>query len=144
MNKKVKWSVISVSTITALTFGGLVMNNEKAASNEKAAPENDLFREKLALSNEDDGYEEREGNGEDYYEEHDFDDDDDGDEEHDDDDGDEEHDDDDDDDDHFYEEHGDNRLSNENDQGPSWGQDQIIQAPDRGFRQDQGSSGTSR
>ena len=32
MNKKVKWSIISISTATALTFGGLVATNQKTTS----------------------------------------------------------------------------------------------------------------
>ena len=131
MNKKVKWSVISVSTITALTFGGLVMNNEKAASNENSVPDNDSFRENFSVFNEDEGYEEREYSDDDrYYEEHD--DDDRYEEEHDDDDYDEEHDDD------------DEISSEDQEQGSSWGRDQFRQAPERGFRQNRGSSGTSR
>lgn len=130
MNKKVKWSVISVSTITALTFGGLVMNNEKAASNENSAPKNDSFREIFSGFNEEEGHGEREyGDDDDYYEEHD----DDGYYEDKDDDYYEEHDDDDD---------GYNREYQG--QGSSWGQDEFVQAPEKGFRQDRGSSRTSR
>jgi hypothetical protein len=129
MNKKVKWSVISVSTITALTFGGLVMNNEKAAGNENSVPENDWLRENFSAFTEE-GYEENEysdDEGDRYYGDHD------------DDDEYEEHDDEgyeDDDDDHY--------RSEQQEQGTSWGQDQIVNAPERGFRQEQSSSRTSR
>ncbi|WP_144475384.1 hypothetical protein [Cytobacillus oceanisediminis] len=129
MNKKVKWSVISVSTITALTFGGLVMNNEKAAGNENSVPEKDWLRENFSAFNEE-GYEENEysdDEGDRYYGDHD------------DDDEYEEHDDEgyeDDDDDHY--------RSEQQEQGTSWGQDQIVNAPERGFRQEQSSSRTSR
>lgn len=129
MNKKVKWSVISASTITALTFGGLVMNNEKAAGNENSVPENDWLRENFSAFTEE-GYEENEysdDEGDRYYGDHD------------DDDEYEEHDDEgyeDDDDDHY--------RSEQQEQGTSWGQDQIVNAPERGFRQEQSSSRTSR
>ncbi|NYE06993.1 hypothetical protein F4694_003778 [Bacillus niacini] len=33
MNKKVKWTIIAVSTATALGFGGLVLNNQNTYLN---------------------------------------------------------------------------------------------------------------
>ncbi|MCM3124318.1 MULTISPECIES: hypothetical protein [unclassified Mesobacillus] len=143
MNKKVKWSVISASTITALTFGGLVMNNEKAAGNENSVPENDWLRENFSAFTEE-GYEENEysdDEGDRYYGDHD---DDDEYEEHDD----EGYEDDDEgyeDDDEGYEDDDDDHYrSEQQEQGTSWGQDQIVNAPERGFRQEQSSSRTSR
>ncbi|CAM3859700.1 hypothetical protein [Mesobacillus thioparans] len=131
MNKKVKWSVISVSTITALTFGSLVMNNEKSAGNENSGPENDWLRENLSAFSEE-GYDDE---GDRYYREHDDDEyDDEYYEDHDDDD--DEGYDDDDYDDHYRGEY--------QERGTSWGQDQIVNAPERGFRQKKSSSRTSR
>jgi hypothetical protein len=142
MNKKVKWSVISVSTITALTFGGLVMNNEKAAGNENSGPENDWLRENISAFNEE-GYEENEssdGEGDRYYREHD---DDEYYENHEDDEYYGDHDDDD--DDEGYEDDDDDHYRSESqERGTSWGQDQIVNAPERGLRQKESSSRTSR
>jgi hypothetical protein len=126
MNKKVKWSVISISTISALTFGSLVMNNEKTATNEALAKGKDVFREKLASFNLEDGFE-RHGEDDDY----------------------EEHDDDYEEDDGDYEGHDEDREDARDDhenqeRGTSWSQDQIVNVPDGGFQQDQGSSRTSR
>jgi len=118
MKKNVKWSVISVSTITALTFGGLVMNNEKASGNENSVPtNNNVLQDQVSnQAYEENTYTSKEGEG--YYGDHD------------------------DDDDEGYEDEGDDHYQ---EQGTVWGQEQVVKAPDKGFQQQKSSSSrTSR
>ena len=116
MNKKVKWSIISVSTATALTFGGLVATNQKTSSNTDYTTENNsnLNQDNYSSSNEDqwqtdDNF--SEGNDESTYDQNS--------------------------DEGSY-------SQDSSDQGSTWGQDQFQQAPSSGFHQGHGSSGTSR
>ncbi|MEH7885344.1 hypothetical protein V7654_13615 [Bacillus sp. JJ1609] len=53
MNKKVKWSVISVSTATALTFGGLVVDHQNK-NLMSSTSEINTFRDQPSSFSEDD------------------------------------------------------------------------------------------
>lgn len=118
MNKKMKWSIISISTATALTFGGLVVNNQKIVGNTNSTTESDSIQDNDSNEDEWRTNDYSEENDENNYEQ-DFDD-----------------------DDYYSDEDDFNQDSS--DQGSSWEQDQFQQAPSNGFEQGHGSSGASR
>jgi len=70
MNKKVKWSVISVSTATALTFGGLVVDHQNK-NLMSSTNENNTFRDQPSSFGDDDAFFSED---EESYEDDDFDD----------------------------------------------------------------------
>lgn len=137
MNKKMKWSIISISTATALTFGGLVGANQKTTSNKDyttAANSNSKQDTYSSSSNKDqkqtnDTY--SSSSNEDQMQT----------------------------DDTYSDGSDESNESNDkqnddvkssyskkdtSNQGSSWGHDQIQQAPSNGFKQSHRSSGTSR
>lgn len=118
VNKKVKWSIISISAATALTFGGLVANNPNASNITSSSDENNTIDEPDVYEN-DSQTEDRfsrgdhpEWNGENGSEPE------------------------------FYNE--DSSDEDTYNQDSSWDQDQFQQAPSGGFDQGQGSSGASK
>jgi hypothetical protein len=59
MNKKVKWTIIAVSTATAYGFGGLVLNNQKTSSTTNNTAENNSNQENSTIFNETQGQQDR-------------------------------------------------------------------------------------
>lgn len=117
MDKKVKWTIIAVSTATTLGFGGLVWNNQNTSN---SAAENNTIQDKSSTLNENQDQQERFSRGNPPQRDSkqsaipptssD-----------------------------------DSGISQSApDQGSSWGQDQFQQAPSNGFAQGNGSSGASR
>lgn len=125
MNKKVKWSIISVSAATAFTFGGLVMNNQntntaptltnnKTQDNQSAFNDNDRQPDGRFSQGNPHEWNDQNNSDQGSYDEDTVDDD------------------------------GSSIEQGTAGQGSSWGQDQMQQAPSGGFEQGQGSSGASR
>jgi hypothetical protein len=121
MNKKVKWTIIAVSTATALGFGGLVLNNQNTSITTIRTAEDNSNQENSTIFNETQGQQDRFSRGNRPQRESE----------------------------QAslpsasYDEGSINQSSP--DQGSSsWGQDQFQQAPSSGFAQGNGSSGASR
>lgn len=120
MDKKVKWSIIAVSTATTLGFGGLVWNSQNATNSTNIASEENTIQDNSSTLNENQSQQDRfaiEDRHQRGYE-------------------------------HSAQSpdsSDDGSISQSSpDQGSSWGQDQFQQAPSSGFAQGNGSSGASR
>jgi hypothetical protein len=120
MDKKVKWTIIAVSTATALGFGGLVLNNQNPSSTTNSTAENNTNQENSTAFNQTQDQQDRFSRGNHPQ----------GDSEQasvpsaSNDEG--------------------SISQSSPDQGSSWGQDQFQQAPSSGFEQGNGSSGATR
>lgn len=120
MNKKVKWTIIAVSTATAFGFGGLVWSNQNSSNSVNIASENSTNQENSSTENDNQGQMDSfsrgnrpQHNGEQASLPS------------------------------TSSEEGSISQSSP-DQGSSWSQDQFQQAPSSGFEQGNGSSGASR
>jgi hypothetical protein len=117
MDKKVKWSIIAVSTATTLGFGGLVYQNSSGTTNNTAATVNNESQDNSSQLNENTDQTERfsRGNhqGRNGVE-------------------------------GFSASSDDSFNQDSSDESSSWGQDQFQQAPSTGFEQGNGSSGATR
>lgn len=121
MDKKVKWTIIAVSTATAFGFGGLVLNNQNLSSTTNSTAENNSNKDNSSVSNENQDQQDRFSRGNhlqldseqasvpsaSYNESR-------------------------------------NSQSSPDQGSSSWGQDQFQQAPSIGFEQGNRSSGASR
>lgn len=120
MDKKVKWTIIAVSTATAFGFGGLVWSNQNSSNSVNIAAENNTVQDNSSALNDNQGQQDSfsrgnrpQRNGEQASVPS-----------------------------TSSEEGSISQSSPE--QGSSWGQDQFQQAPSNGFEQGNGSSGASR
>lgn len=122
MDKKVKWSIIAVSTATALGFGGLVLNNQNPSNttNSTSTAENNTNQDNSSVFNENQGQQDRFSRGNQPQRD-------------------------------SEQASGPSASYDEGsisqsspDQGSSWGEDQFQQVPSNGFAQGNGSSGATR
>jgi hypothetical protein len=121
MDKKVKWTIIAVSTATTLGFGGLVWNNQNTSNSANIAVENNTLQDNSSALNDNQDQQDSfsrgnrpQRNGEQASLPS------------------------------TSSEEGSISQSSPDQGSSSWGQDQFQQAPSSGFEQGNGSSGASR